>query len=139
MKSNPGFVFKTQRKICYFFKFFTFSLFLLPGIGYKFQCGGCNGTYYSKIKRYFRIRVWKTWLLLVRSKGDDDLAIKGYLVFCYHSCNFHNFSILVTNNSDFRVTYMESLLMNRDHTFLIRTSNPYLWNFMITDKQSFII
>ena len=42
-----------------------------------------------------------------RVKGDDDSTIKEHLLFC--------FSILATNNNGFKVTLMESLLINRDH------------------------
>ena len=57
-------------------------------------------------------------------KGDNDSAIKEHFLFCNHTpdfedCNhtpdFEDFSILATNNNDFKVTLMESLLINRDH------------------------
>ena len=41
-----------------------------------------------------------------RVKGDDDSAIEQHLLFCNHTPDFENFSILATNNS---VTLMESL------------------------------
>ena len=50
-----------------------------------------------------------------RVKGDHDSAIKEYNLFCNHSSGFDDFSILVCNNNDFKVTLMESLLINRDH------------------------
>ena len=77
------------------------SLFLLPGILYKFQCGGCNTNYYIKTKCHFKMR----------TKGDDDFVMKEYLEFYDHSPNFHDFSILVINNDDMRV-----VLINRDHS-----------------------
>ena len=49
-------------------------------------------------------------------KGDDDSAIKEHLLFCSHAPDFEDFSILATNNDDFKVTLMESLLINRDHS-----------------------
>ena len=49
-----------------------------------------------------------------RMKGDNDSAIKEHL-FCNHSSGFDNFSILASNNNDFKVRFMESLLINRDH------------------------
>ena len=49
-----------------------------------------------------------------RVKGDDDSAIKEHLLFCNHTPDFEDFSILATNN-DFKVTLMESLLINRDY------------------------
>ena len=50
-----------------------------------------------------------------RVKGDDDSAIKEHLLFCNHTPDFEDFSILATNNNDFKVTLIESLLINRDH------------------------
>ena len=50
-----------------------------------------------------------------RGKGDDDSTIKERLSFCNHKPDFEDFSILNTNNNDFKVTLMESLLINRDH------------------------
>ena len=51
-----------------------------------------------------------------RVKRDGDSAIKEHLLFCNHTPDFEDFSILVTINNDFKVTLMESLLINRDHT-----------------------
>ena len=48
-------------------------------------------------------------------KGDDDSAIKEHLPFCNHTPDFEDFSILGTNNNDFKVMLMESLLTYRDH------------------------
>ena len=53
-----------------------------------------------------------------RVKGDDNSTIKEHLLFCNHTPDFEDFSILETNNSDFKVTLMESLLINRDHPLL---------------------
>ena len=49
-------------------------------------------------------------------KGDDDSAINEHLLFCNHAEDFEDFSILATNNNDFKVALMESLLIliNRD-------------------------
>ena len=53
-----------------------------------------------------------------RVKGDDNSTIKEHLLFCNDTPDFEDFSILVTNNNDFKVTLMESLLINRDHPLL---------------------
>ena len=37
------------------------------------------------------------------------------LLFCNHTPDFEDFSILASNNNDFKVKLMESLLINRDH------------------------
>ena len=49
-----------------------------------------------------------------RLKGDDGSVIKECLLFCNHTPNFEDYSILATSNNDFRVaTLMERLY--RDH------------------------
>ena len=50
-----------------------------------------------------------------RVKGNSDSAIKERLLFCNHTPDFEDFSILATNNNNFKVMLMESLLINRDH------------------------
>ena len=46
-----------------------------------------------------------------RVKGVDDSAVKKRLLFCNYTPNFEDFSILAANKSDFKVTFMESLLI----------------------------
>ena len=50
-----------------------------------------------------------------RVKGYDNSAIKEHLLFCKHTPDFEDFSIPAANNNDFKVTLMESLLINRDY------------------------
>ena len=50
-----------------------------------------------------------------RVKGDEDSAIKEHLLFYNYTLDFEDFSILATNNNDFKATLMESLLINTDH------------------------
>ena len=50
-----------------------------------------------------------------RVKEDNDSGIKEHHLFCNHSSDFDDFSILASNNNDFKVTLMESPLINRDH------------------------
>ena len=49
-------------------------------IFYKFECGGCNATYYGKTKRHFKVRMCEQSGISALSgkldKGDDDSAIK---------------------------------------------------------------
>ena len=117
---NIQFVFQIKCKISNFFTFKDkIPLVLRSGIVYKFQCGSCNATYYGKTKRHFKVRMCEhlgiSALTGKRVKGDDDSAIKENLLFCNHKPDFEDFSILATNNNDFKVTLMESLLINRDH------------------------
>ena len=54
---NIQFASKTKCKISNFFwSKDRIPSFLLSGIVYKFQCGGCNATYYGKTKRHFKVR-----------------------------------------------------------------------------------
>ena len=50
--------------------------------------------------------------------GDDDYAIKKHLLFCKYTPDFEYFSTLAINNNDFKVTLMESLLINRNHSLV---------------------
>ena len=104
------------------FYIFTFRdktpSFLRSDIVYNFQCSSCNATYYGKTKRNFKVRMREhlgiSALTGKRVKVDDDSAIKEHLLFCNHTPDFEDFSILAANKSDFKVTLMESLLTNRD-------------------------
>ena len=117
---NLRIVFQTK---CKFINFFIFKdkipVFLHSGIVYKFKCGGCNATYYGKTKRHFKVRMCEhlgvSALTGKSVKRGNDSAIKEHHLFCNHLSSFDDFSILANNNNDFKVTLMESLLINRDH------------------------
>ena len=53
-----------------------------------------------------------------RVKGDDDSPIKEQYLLHNHLPDFEDFSILTRNNNNFKITLMESLLINRDHPLL---------------------
>ena len=117
---NVQFVFQTKCKISNLFTFKDkIPLVLHSGIVYKFQCSSCNATYYGKTERHFKVRMCEhlgiSALTGKRVKVDDDSSIKEHLLFCNHKPDFEDFSILATNNNDFKVTLMESLLINKDH------------------------
>ena len=86
---------------------------------YKFKCAGWNAIIYGKNKRHFSVRMCEHLGILAvtgkRVKSDDDSAIVEHLLFWYHSPDFENDTVLLTNNNDFKVTLMENLLINRDH------------------------
>ena len=113
---NIRFFFQTKCKISNFFPFKDkISSLLRSGIVYKFHCG----SYYGKTKRHFKVRMCEHLGISALSgkkvKGDDASAIKEHLLFSNHTLDFEDLSILATNNNDFKVTFMESLLINRDH------------------------
>ena len=114
---NIRIVFQTKCKISYFFTFKDkIPSFLLSGIVHKFHRDSWKATYYDKTKRHFKVRMCEHFRISAltgkRVKGDYDPAIKEHLLVCNHTPDFEDFSILATNNSDFKVTLLESLLIN---------------------------
>ena len=57
-----------------------------------------------------------------RVTEDNDSTIVEHHFFCNHSSGFDYFSVLASNNNDFKVTLMESLLINRDYLPLNKAS-----------------
>ena len=117
---NLRIVFQTKCKLIHFITFKDkIPVFLRSGIVYKFKCGGCNATYYGKTMCHFKIRMFEhlgvSTLTGKSVKWDNDSAIKGHHLFCTYSSGFDGFSILASNDNDFKVTLMESLLLNRNH------------------------
>ena len=126
---NVRFLFQTKCKISNFFRFKDkIPSFLRSGIIYKFKCGSSSATYYGKTERHFKVRMCEdlgiSGLFGKRVKGDDDSAIKEHLLFRSHTPDFEDFSILGANNNDFKVTLIESLLINRDHPPLNKNNQP---------------
>ena len=120
---NFRIVFQSKCKLINFFVLKDkIPIFLRSGIIYKFNCGGYNATYYSTTKRHFKVRMCENLgdsaLSGTRVKRDNDSAVKEYHLFCNHSSGFDDFSILASNDNDFKVTLMESLLIKRDHPSL---------------------
>ena len=103
----------------------------------------CNATYYDKTKRHFKVRMCKHFGISVltgkRVKSDDDSPIKEHLLFCNHAPDFEDFSILTTNNNDFKFTLIESLLINRDHSLLNNNKQSLPFELLIAKEQGFII
>ena len=82
--------------------------FLRSGIVYKFQCGSCNATYYSKIKHHLKVRMCEhlgiSRFTRKRVKRNDDSAIKEHLLFSNYTPDFEDLSIPATNNKGFKAT-----------------------------------
>ena len=93
---------------------------LLSGLVYKCNRGGCNATYYGKIKRHFKVRIWEhldiSHLTGKKVKIDNNklTGIPEYLLCCNHAPSFKDFSIWARESNDFKVKIMESLLIARD-------------------------
>ena len=58
-------------------------------------------------------------------KDDDNSVIKEHLLFCNYAPGFKDLSIFTTNNNNFKVTLMESPLINRDHYSLNKNKKSF--------------
>ena len=117
---NSRIVFQIKCKLINFITFkHKIPVFLRSGIVNKFKRGGCDASYYGKTKRHFKVRMCKhlgvSALTGKRVKGDNHSAKKEHPLYFNHSSGFDDFSTLASNNCDFEVTWMKSLLINRDH------------------------
>ena len=132
---NFRIVFQSKCKLINFFTFkYKIPIFLRSRIVYKFKCDGCNATYLFRMCEHLGVSA----LTGKRVKGDNDSAIKEHHLFGNHSSGFDDFSILASNNNNFKVTLMESLLINRDHPPFNKKGTRYLWNFLMIEEHNFI-
>lgn len=95
-------------------------IFLLFGIDYEFKCSGCNATYCCKHKWHCKFGIRENLeipaaLTEKRPKGDKEFARKEHHLFCNHLFYFDYFSVIASNNNEFKTTLMESLLIDRYH------------------------
>ena len=92
-----------------------------------FKCSDCNATYYGNTKRHFKVRTCEQLEFSTLNgkivKGDNNSAIKEHHLFCNDSSSLDDFSISANNNNDFKVTIMESLLINKEHPPLNKNRN----------------
>ena len=127
---NLKVVFRSTRRLsnCFSFKD-KIPKFLCSGLVYKFSCSDCNVTYYGKTKRHFKVRMSEH--LGISSKTGKTVKTMHQTTAIYDhfltssSCsptNFENFSILARESNDFKLTLMESLLIERDRPILNRST-----------------
>ena len=102
----------------------------------------CN-TYYGKTKHHFKVRMCRHLGILAltgkRIKGNDDSPIKEHLLLWNYSSGFEDFSVLTTKKNDFKMSLMESLLINRDHPPLNKSKQFVPLEPLIAKQQSLII
>ena len=53
--------------------------------------------------------------------GHQLTAIQEHILFCNHSPSYENFTILTSEENDFKLTLMESILINRYKPLLNKT------------------
>ena len=51
---------------------------LLSGLAFKYKYGGCNATYYSNTKRYFKVQICEH-LGISQQQPDDNLRTPAML------------------------------------------------------------
>ena len=117
---NFWIVFETKCKLIIFFAFRDkIPVFIRSVIVNKFKHDDRIATYHGKTKCHFKVRMWEHFevsaFTIKKVIGDNDSAIKGQNLFCNHISGFNDFSILASNNNDFKFTLMESLLIDRDY------------------------
>ena len=61
------------------------------------------------------------------AKGDNNSTIKEHNLFCIHSSDFDDFSILASNSNDFKVTFTKSILVNRYYPPLNKNRHLVVW------------
>ena len=96
----------------------------------------------SKTKRHFMVRMCEHLGTFPvnggRVTGDNGSAIKGHLLVCNIAHDFEDFSNLAAKNNDFKVTLMESVLINTGRSSLNKNNQVCLWSFLVAGEQSFI-
>ena len=122
---NLKVVFTSSVRVKSFFTFKDkFPKMLLSGLVYQYKYGGCNATYYGKIKRHFKVRICEhlgiSHLTEKKVKVDNNklTSIQEHLLYCNHCPSFEDFSILTRESNDFKLKIMESLLIARDKSIL---------------------
>ena len=67
--------------------------------------------YYDKTKPILRSKCLNTSEMY----EQHEFVIRDHLLFCYHSSDFDNISILASSNNDFKVTFIETPLNSKEH------------------------
>ena len=109
---------------CLIQSFFTFKdklpKMFLSGLIYKYNCRGCNATYYGRNKRHFSVQIWEylgvSNLTGKKAKIDNSklTAIQEHLLCCKWSQTYENVSILTKENNDVKLKIMKSQLTAGD-------------------------
>ena len=112
---NIRFVFQTKCKIVTFLHLKTkFHRSYVLALFTNFSVVAAMLPIMAKLSVILKSECAKTWEFL-HSLGKELIPpFKEHLLFCNHTPEFEDFSILASNSNDFKVTLIESLLINRD-------------------------
>ena len=118
-------IFKSSCRLSNLFSFKDrIPLMLRSGIVYNFTCVGCNANYYGKTIRHFKVRACEHLRispLTGESVSPGPTAVSEHLKSCRCSPSLRSFKIITSESNDFKLTVMESLLIQRDKPPLNRT------------------
>ena len=91
---------------------------------YKFSCSCCNATYYGETERHLFVRASEhlgiTPLTQKRVKNPKKSANMDHILLEGHNATYDDFSILISENNQFKLHLKESLLIKRDKPELNR-------------------
>ena len=112
-------IFNSSARLADFFRFKDkIPVCLRSNIVFKFACGRCNTTYYSKTCRHFKVRIGEHSGILPltkkRSKSKKSTAVKDHMLICDQPVSFDDFKVLASSTSEFHLKIKESFLMSRD-------------------------
>ena len=100
--------------------------------GLVFKCGGCNATFYGKIKRHFQVQICEHLGVLhltgkkVKIDNNKLTAIQEHLLCCNYSSSYEDFSILTRESNAFKHKIMENgepILIARDKPVLNKANS----------------
>ena len=115
-----------QSKTCLssLFKFKESILkYLRSHLIYKFSCSCCNATYYGETERHLFVRAPEHLRIPPTQKRDKipkKSAIMDHILLEGHNATYDDFSILISENNQFKLHLQESLLIKRDKPELNR-------------------
>ena len=117
--------FQSKTRLSSLFKFKeSIPKYLRSHLIYKFSCSCCNATYYGETERHLFVRASEhlgiTPLTQKRVKNPKKSAIMDHILLEGHNATYDDFSILISENNQFKLHLKESLLIKRDKPELNR-------------------
>ena len=108
-----------------------------------YKCGGCNGTYYSKTKQYFKVRICEHFGIShltgkkVKISNNKLTVILEHPLCCNYSSSFEHFSILASESKDFKLKIMESFVITCDEPVRTPVQACSVYNHHVSSDHMF--
>ena len=105
---NLRIVYNSNCRLKTFFRFKdSIPNLLRSSVVYKYQCSGCNATYYGKTKRHLKVRISEHFgISALTGKNVKKLHTifhQRTLLLCDHTPSFDDFSIPTSESKDFKL------------------------------------